>query len=98
MLSRRRVLAGLGTVLVPLPASAQAQWGIVRDLIGEVTLNGFPVTRDTALQPGQTLATGRDGNVRFTIGADAFFLRPNSRLRLEGSRPSEPLIDFFRPS
>ena len=96
MISRRQFLAGLGTVVLPLPASAQAQWGMVRDFIGDVTLNGFPVTRQTALQPGQTLATGRDGNIRFTIGNDAFFLRPNSRLRLEGSRPSEPVLDFFR--
>jgi hypothetical protein len=97
MISRRHFLAGgLGTALLPLPAYAQAQWGVVRDLIGDVTLNGFPVTRQTALQPGQTLVTGRDGNIRFTIGSDAFFLRPNSRLRLDGSRPSEPIADFFR--
>lgn len=96
MISRRHFLTGLATTLVPLPAPAQAQWGIVRDLVGDVTLNGYPVTRQSALQPGQTLATGADGHVRFTVGNDAFFLRPNSRLRLDGSRPSEPFIDFLR--
>jgi hypothetical protein len=96
MISRRHFVIGLSGTLLPLPAFAQAQWGVVRDLIGDVTLNGLPVTRQTALQPGQTLATGSDGNVRFTIANDAFFLRPNSRLRLEATRPSEPFIDFFR--
>jgi hypothetical protein len=96
MISRRHFVCGLGAALVPLPAAAQAPWGVVRDLIGEVTLNGYRVTRDTALQPGQTLATGADGQIRFTVGNDAFFLRPNSRLRLDGSRPSEPFIDFLR--
>ena len=96
MITRRHFIAGLGSTLLPLPASAQAQWGIVRELAGEVTLNGFPVSRNSALQPGQTLATGADGHIRFTIGTDAFFLRPNSRLRLDGSQPSQPLIDFLR--
>jgi hypothetical protein len=96
MISRRHFLAGLGTAVLPLPASAQAQWGVVRELLGEVTVNGYRITRQTALQPGQTLATGADGQIRFTVGNDAFFLRPNSRLRLDGSRPTEPFIDFLR--
>lgn len=96
MLSRRHFLVAAGTALVPLPGSAQSPWGVVRDLVGDVTLNGFHVSRQTALQPGQTLATGADGHIRFTVRNDAFFLRPNSRLRLDGSRPSEPFIDFLR--
>jgi hypothetical protein len=96
MISRRHFLAGLGTALLPLPAAAQPAWGVVRDLVGEVTVNGFRVSRQTALQAGQTLATGPDGQIRFTVGNDAFFLRPNTRLRLDGSRPSEPFIDFLR--
>ena len=96
MISRRHFLAGLGATVVPLPVRAQASVGAVRDVSGEVTLNGFGVTPQTALQPGQTLRTGAGGQVRFTIGNDAFFLRPNSRLRLDGTRPAEPFIDFLR--
>jgi hypothetical protein len=95
MISRRDFLALAGTLL-PLPASAQFRIGAVRELAGEVTLNGLRVTRQSALQAGQTLATGADGQVRFTVGKDAFFLRPNSRMRLDASRPSEPFIDFLR--
>ena len=40
--------------------------------------------------------TGVDGRVRFTLGNDAFFLRPNSRMRLDASRPAEAFIDFLR--
>src|SRR3954471_23795846 len=96
MISRRHFLAGLGTALLPLPAPAQPSWGVVRELSGEVTVNDFAASRQRALQPGQTLRTGADGRVWFTIGNDAFFLRPNSRLRLDGSRSSEPIIDLLR--
>jgi len=95
MNSRRRFIAGF-SLLLPLPAAAQAPWGVVHELVGDVTLNDFPLTRSSALQAGQTIRTGADGRVWFSIGADAYFLRPNSRLRLDASRPKEPLIDFLR--
>ena len=96
MSSRRHFLFGLGGALLPLPAIAQAPSGVVHELRGEVTLNDVPLTRASALQAGQTLRTGADGRVGFSIGADAYLLRGNSRLRLDASRPSEPVIDFLR--
>jgi hypothetical protein len=95
MTSRRHFLAGFAALL-PLPAVAQAPWGVVHELVGDVTLNDFPLTRSSALQAGQTIGTGADGRVWFSIGSDAYFLRPNSRLRLDASRPREPFIDFLR--
>jgi hypothetical protein len=95
MTSRRHFLAGFAALL-PLPAVAQAPWGVVQELVGDVTLNDFPLTRSSALQAGQTIGTGADGRVWFSIGSDAYFLRPNSRLRLDASRPREPFIDFLR--
>ncbi len=82
--------------LLPLPARAQAATGIVHELSGEVLLNGFRMDVNSALSPGQTISTGADGRIWFSFGGDAFFLRPNSRLRLDASRPGEPLIDFLR--
>src|SRR3954469_16461001 len=96
MISRRHFVAALGSAILPLAASAQARIGVIRDLSGEVTLNGFAAARQSALQAGQTIATGADGHVRFTVGNDAFFLRPNSRIRLDASRPAEPFIDLLR--
>ena len=95
MTSRRQFLATFAALL-PLPAAAQAPWGVVHELVGDVTLNDFPLTRQSALQAGQTIRTGADGRVWFSIGTDAYFLRPNSRLRLDASRSKEPIIDFLR--
>ena len=94
MISRRDFL--LAGVLLPLPAGAQAPLGVVHELVGNVTLNDFPLTRSSALQPGQTIRTGADGRVWFSVGADAYFLRPSSTMRLDASKPREPLIDFLR--
>src|SRR5689334_6575559 len=100
MTSRRGFLLALGSAAgsatLPRSALAQAPWGVVRELRGDVTLNDVPLRRDRALQAGQTIRTGTDGRVWFSIGSDAYFLRPNSRMRLDSSRPGEPLIDFLR--
>src|SRR5690349_4856706 len=94
MITRRDFLI-IGALL-PLPAAAQRPFGIVHELVGAVTLNDFPLARNSALQAGQTLRTGADGRVWFSIGSDAYFLRPNSTMRLDGSKPGEALIDFLR--
>src|SRR5258706_130973 len=94
MISRRDFL--IGGALLRLPAAAQAPFGIVHQLVGSVTLNDLPLTRQNALQAGQTIRTGADGRVWFSIGSDAYFLRPNSSLRLDASKPKEPFIDFVR--
>ena len=96
MISRRQFIAAAGSTLLPPGAAAQSGSGVIRELSGDVTLNGFAATRQSALQAGQTIATGPDGQVRFTVGNDAFFLRPNSRMRLDASRPAEAFIDFVR--
>jgi len=82
--------------LLPLAARAQSAAGVVHELSGEVLLNGFAMDVNSALLAGQTISTGADGRVWFSFGGDAFFLRPNSRLRMDAAAPSEPLIDFLR--
>jgi hypothetical protein len=82
--------------LLPLRATAQVPLGVVRDLSGEVTLNDNRITREHGLQAGQTLRTGANGSISFTIGSDAFFLRSNGTLRLEASRTREPFVDLLR--
>jgi hypothetical protein len=69
-------------VLLPLAARGQAQWGTVHEFGGRVLLNGRPLTRDTIIQPGQTVTTQSGGYVWFTLAGDAFFLRPGSELRI----------------
>jgi hypothetical protein len=72
-------------VLLPLPAAAQASLGTVHELAGRVLLNGRPMTPDSVVQPGQTITTGGDGRIWFTLAGDAFFLRPGSELRISPS-------------
>lgn len=93
MITRRAFLA-LSGALLPLPAAAQA--GIVHELSGEVRLNGFPMARNSAVYAGQTITTGHDGRIWFTLAGDAFFLRPGSELRLRSSSVRGVLIDALR--
>jgi hypothetical protein len=93
MLTRRRFLALTGALL-PLPALAQA--GTVHEISGEVLLNGYRMARNSAVLPGHTVTTGRDGRVWFTVGTDAFFLRPGSELRLRAEGASNFVIDALR--
>jgi hypothetical protein len=98
-MNRRRFVtssAALGAgALLPLPAAAQAQWGTVHELAGRVLLNGRPMTRNSAIQPGQTITTEGDGHIWFTLAGDAFFLRPGSELRLSPS-VRDSVIDALR--
>ena len=96
MTSRRLFLLGAAGTLLPLGAQGQPAYGVVHEITGSVTLNDVPMTRQSAPQAGQTIRTGADGRVWFSLGQDAYFLRPNSALRLEASKPREPLIDFLR--
>jgi hypothetical protein len=95
MISRRGFLS-LAGALLPLPAGAQVAMGRVHELSGEVLLNGYPLSRASAIQPGQTVRTGRDGNVTFSVGGDAYFLRPGSELRLRSADARERVIDALR--
>jgi hypothetical protein len=94
-MNRRRFLVA-SAIALPLPAWAEPPLGRVRELSGAVFLNDYRVQRNTALQPGQTLSTGPDGEIWFTVGEDAFFLRPNSRLRLETARAASAVVDLLR--
>jgi hypothetical protein len=82
-------------VLLPLRGHAQAS-GIVHELSGEVLLNGFPLARNSELRAGQTIVTGGDGRVMFTLGADAYFLRPGTELRLQSNDATDRVADLLR--
>lgn len=95
MSSRRRFLAALACAALPLPALGRRPALRVHELAGEVTLNGYPFTRSSALLPGHTLQTGAGAHLVFTLGGDAFFLRPNTTLRLESSA-GDDAVDLLR--
>jgi hypothetical protein len=95
MNSRRRFLC-LAGALLPLPAGAQSKWGVVHDISGEVLLNGRPLTAQSAIQGGQTVSTGADGRVTFSVAGDVYFLRPRSELRLHSANWREAFINTLR--
>jgi len=96
MTSRRRILGAMSGALLAAPVRAQRLFGMVREVTGDVTLNQVRLARTSVLEAGQTLRTGADGRVWFTLGGDAYFLRPNSELRLDAWRAREPVIDLLR--
>jgi hypothetical protein len=98
-LGRRTFVRTLGAgpallLLAPLAVRGQAV-GPIRDLRGEVRVNGRAANRSTVVGPGDTVATGGDGYILFAVGEDAFMLRSRSELRLEG-RATGILVDALR--
>lgn len=50
----------------------------IHKLRGEVTVNGKPAREGQLVVPGDSIATGRGGEVIYVIGQDAFLQRENS--------------------
>lgn len=80
--------------LLPLPAAAQ--WAEIHELSGDVRLDGRRIASNAAIQAGQTLATGAEGRIWFTLAGDAYFLRPGSELRLQGFPGRDKLVEVLR--
>lgn len=97
---RRRLLALIGAGL-SLPAvlrEAGAQQLIpaaqgVRQLKGDVRINGRPATEGAAVRPGDVVSTGRNAYAMFVTGADAYLMRENGRAELGGK---ELFVDALR--
>lgn len=94
---RRGFLSGSAALaagaLLPLAAAAQADG--IRELRGEVRVNGRPIDRGAQIRAGDQVATGADGYVVFAVGLDAFMLRSRSELRLDPN-PDSPLVTGLR--
>lgn len=97
---RRRLLGliGAGLALPAVLREAAAQQLVpsaqgIRQLRGEVTVNGAPASAGTGVGPGDTVATGPNAYTMFVVGQDAYLLRENSRAVLGGK---ELFIDALR--
>jgi hypothetical protein len=75
---------GLSTIVSRALAQGEVNTG-VHKFRGQVEINGQAATRGAAVKPGDTVTTGAESYVTFVVGQDAFLLRGNSRLELEGS-------------
>jgi hypothetical protein len=78
------ILFAAGTAgLVAAPGSLAQGTRQIREIRGEVLVNGRRAGTSTSIRPGDTVSTGSDGWLRFVHGADAFFLRARTEMRLE---------------
>jgi len=75
----------LGMVELRQALAADAvQKGVAR-VNGEATIAGRPARRGMEVKPDDVVATGRDGEVVFVVGRDAFLARSNSRIELSSA-------------
>lgn len=51
---------------------------------GDARINGKPARQGMEVKPGDVITTGRDGELVFVVGRDAFLARANSRIELSG--------------
>ena len=57
----------------------------IYDVRGPVRVNGLNAAPETFISPNDTISTGKNGQIIFVVGKDAFLLRENSTLFLAGS-------------
>ncbi|MBI5276171.1 MAG: iron dicitrate transport regulator FecR [Burkholderiales bacterium] len=63
-------------------AMAQQRGNIV-ELVGEATVNGERLRRESIIQSGDSIETGRNSGLVFVMGNSSFLVRPNSRITVE---------------
>ena len=63
------------------------------ELEGDVTINGKAATKESLIQPGDVIKTGRGAKLIGVIGQDALILRANTELEIAGSKAARK---FFR--
>ncbi|MBB6560199.1 hypothetical protein HNP48_002873 [Acidovorax soli] len=69
--------------------AAHAQQGRnVVEMRGDVLRNGQALAAGEAIAPGDRVETGPGSSVVFTVGKDAFMVRQNTRIALEGETPA----------
>lgn len=79
-----------------LPLTGAAQTASIRELSGEVLVNGRRATLASEIRAGDTVYTNRGASIWFTLSGDAFFLRQETELRLEPRRVGETAINALR--
>jgi len=58
----------------------------IYDMRGSVRVNGKNANLDSKIGPNDTVETGNSSHVIFAVGKDAFVLRSNGKLKMQGGR------------
>lgn len=80
----RALALGVSILSQALAAEAVAK-GVVR-VRGEARVNGRLARPGMEIAPGEVITTGRDAELVFVVGRDAFLARGDTRLELSGER------------
>jgi hypothetical protein len=59
-------------------------------LVGSVKINGIEASTETRILAGDTIETGKGGEIIFVIGGTSMILRESSRLTLDAARKETP--------
>lgn len=86
---RRGILSGLGGAALYLAvqdlfAQGKTPKGVAR-VRGDARVNGVPAKRGMVVRPGDTVITGRNGEIVFVIGKDAMLVRAESQVETQGA-------------
>jgi len=84
MPTRREVMLGAAALMLIREAVAQAKSG-VQSVRGQATINGQPAKPGMAVNAGDKIATGKDGQIVFVVERDAMLVRRNSSFELAKS-------------
>jgi len=77
-------IAGIGSApLRNALAAGSVERGVYR-VRGDARVNDAPARPGMEVRPGDTIATGRDGEIVFVVTRDAFLVRPDSRVEITG--------------
>lgn len=85
-----RTAAGAAALALGMEALREAlaadavKKGVAR-VRGEATVGGRPAKPGMEVKPDDVVVTGRDGQLVFVVGRDAFLARSNSRIELSGA-------------
>lgn len=67
----------------------------VYSVLGAATVNGITATTDSAINPGDTVATGDRGRIVFVDRGNAHILRENSKIELPQANDSANVLRVF---
>jgi len=88
---RRHVLAALAALQLPLLRAALAAGSVEKGVArvkGDARINGAPAKEGMDVKAGDVVTTGPDGEIVFVIDRDAFLVRVNSRVEIQGQKGS----------
>lgn len=103
MLAAGLYSASAGGVLLPAAATAMGKipeelpdGKSIYRLTGNATVNGKVASEGTVIKPGDEVQTGDNSELVFVVDKDAFILRENSQLIIQGSGKSVDLLNLVK--